>query len=67
MVNEISEAPAVEVSIIDRPDEPSLGVGEAVAGPLAAAIANAVYDAIGVRVRDLPLTRDRMLAAINEA
>jgi nicotinate dehydrogenase subunit B len=62
-----SEAPAVEVSIIDRPDEPSLGVGEAVAGPLAAAIANAVYDAIGVRVRDLPLTRERMLAAINDA
>lgn len=63
----LSEAPAVEVSIIDRPDEPSLGVGEAVAGPLAAAIANAVFDAIGVRVRDLPLTRERMLAAINDA
>jgi CO/xanthine dehydrogenase Mo-binding subunit len=62
-----SEAPAVEVSIIDRPDEPSLGVGEAVAGPVAAAIANAVFDAIGVRVRDLPLTRERMVAAINDA
>jgi nicotinate dehydrogenase subunit B len=62
-----SEAPAVEVFIIDRPDEPSLGVGEAVAGPLAAAIANAVSDALGVRVRDLPLTRERMLAAINDA
>lgn len=62
-----SEAPAVEVSIIDRPDEPSLGVGEAVAGPVAAAIANAVFDAIGVRVRDLPLTRERMLAAIADA
>lgn len=62
-----SEAPAVEVSIIDRPDQPSLGVGEAVAGPVAAAIANAVFDAIGVRVRDLPLTRGRLLAAINDA
>jgi nicotinate dehydrogenase subunit B len=62
-----SEAPAVEVSIIDRPDEPSLGVGEAVAGPVAAAIANAVFDAIGMRMRDLPLTRERMLAAINDA
>lgn len=61
------EAPAVEVAIIDRPDEPSLGVGEAVAGPVAAAIANAVFDAIGVRVRDLPFTRERLLAAINEA
>lgn len=62
-----SESPAVEVCIIDRPDEPSLGVGEAVAGPVAAAIANAVFDAIGVRVRDLPLTRERTLAAINDA
>ena len=62
-----SESPPVEVSIIDRPDELSLGVGEAVAGPVAAAIANAVFDAIGVRVRDLPLTRERMLAAINDA
>jgi nicotinate dehydrogenase subunit B len=60
-----SEAPAVETIVIDRPDEPSLGVGEAVAGPTAAAIANAVFDAIGVRVRDLPMTPDRVLAAIH--
>jgi nicotinate dehydrogenase subunit B len=59
-----SEAPPVETIIIDRPAEPSLGMGEAVLGPAAAAIANAVYDAIGVRVRDLPMTRDRVLAAI---
>ena len=62
-----SEAPLVEVTIIDRPDQPSLGMGEAVAGPTAAAIANAVFDAIGVRVRDLPLTRERMMMAINNA
>jgi CO/xanthine dehydrogenase Mo-binding subunit len=55
------------VTIIDRPDQPSLGVGEAVAGPTAAAIANAVFDAIGVRVRDLPLTRERMMVAINNS
>ena len=59
------EAPAVETIVIDRPDQPSLGVGEAVAGPTAAAIANAVFDAIGVRVRDLPMTPDRVLAAIH--
>jgi nicotinate dehydrogenase subunit B len=51
--------------LIDRPDEPSLGVGEGMAGPTAAAIANAVYDALGVRVRDLPITRERILAAMN--
>src|SRR5215467_2104931 len=62
-----SEAPPVEVTIIDRPDQPSLGIGEAVAGPTAAAIANAVFDAIGVRVRDLPLTRERMMVAINNS
>jgi CO/xanthine dehydrogenase Mo-binding subunit len=59
-----SEAPPVETIIIDRPAEPSLGMGEAVAGPTAAAIANAVYDAIGVRVRDLPMTRDRVMTTI---
>jgi nicotinate dehydrogenase subunit B len=62
-----SEAPPVETIIIDRPDQPSLGMGEAVAGPTAAAIANAVFEAIGVRVRDLPLTRERVVMAINEA
>src|SRR5262249_3919666 len=62
-----SEAPSVEVTIIDRPDQPSLGMGEAVAGPTAAAIANAVFDVIGIRVRDLPLTRERVIAAINNS
>ena len=62
-----TEAPPVETIIIDRPDQPSLGMGEAVAGPTAAAIANAVFDAIGMRVRDLPLTRERMVATINDA
>ena len=61
------EAPPVETIIIDRPDQPSLGIGEAVAGPTAAAIANAVFDAMGIRVRDLPLTRERIMVAINEA
>jgi CO/xanthine dehydrogenase Mo-binding subunit len=59
-----SEAPPVETIIIGHPAEPSLGMGEAVVGPTAAAIANAVYDAIGVRVRGLPLTRDRVMATI---
>jgi CO/xanthine dehydrogenase Mo-binding subunit len=62
-----AEAPPVETIIIDRPDLPSLGIGEAVAGPTAAAIANAVFDAMGIRVRDLPLTRERIMMAINEA
>jgi CO/xanthine dehydrogenase Mo-binding subunit len=59
-----SEAPAVEVEIIARPAEKALGAGEAAHGPVAGAIANAVTDALGVRVRDLPITRDRIVAAM---
>lgn len=60
-----SEVPAVEVEIIARPDEKALGAGEAAHGPVAGAIANAVFDALGVRVRDLPITRDRIIAAMS--
>ncbi|MGZ5677014.1 MAG: molybdopterin cofactor-binding domain-containing protein [Usitatibacter sp.] len=59
-----SEAPAVDVEIVSRPDCPAVGVGEAAQGPTAAAIANAVFDALGVRVRDLPLTTEHIRAAI---
>ena len=57
-----SEAPAVEVEIVPRPDHPAVGAGEAALGPTAAAIANAVFDCLGVRARDLPLTGERMRA-----
>ena len=59
-----SEVPAVDVEIIARPEEKAIGAGEAAHGPTAAAIGNAVFDALGVRVRDLPITRERILAAI---
>jgi nicotinate dehydrogenase subunit B len=59
-----SEVPAVEVLLIAN-DQPSVGAGECTMGPVAAAIANAVHDALGVRVRDLPLTPERIAAAIN--
>jgi nicotinate dehydrogenase subunit B len=55
---------SVEVHVIDRPGQPFLGTGEAAQGPTAAAIANAVADAIGARVREIPLTPDRVKAAI---
>ena len=58
------EVPEVEVVLLDRPQAVSVGAGEATQGPTAAAIANAVHDAIGVRVRDLPLTADRVRAAV---
>ena len=50
------EVPEVETVLADRPGEPFLGAGEASCGPTGAAIANAVFDATGVRARRLPLT-----------
>ena len=59
-----SEVPAIEVVIVDNPDQPTLGMGECTFGPTAAAIGNAVSHALGVRIRDMPLTRDRIAAAL---
>ena len=61
-----SEVPQVELALLDRPQEKAVGAGEATHGPVAAAIANAVADAIGVRVRELPLTRERLERAVQE-
>ncbi|HEX7891516.1 MAG TPA: molybdopterin cofactor-binding domain-containing protein [Ramlibacter sp.] len=58
-----SEVPQMEIALIDRPQEKSLGAGEPTHGPLAAAIANAVADAVGVRVREMPITWDRVQQA----
>jgi nicotinate dehydrogenase subunit B len=55
---------SVEVQIMDRPGEPFLGTGEAAQGPTAAAIGNAIADATGVRMRELPLTTERIRAAM---
>jgi CO/xanthine dehydrogenase Mo-binding subunit len=59
-----SEVPEVQVELIQRPDSDPLGAGEAAHGPVTAAIANAVFDALGVRVRNLPITRDSLIAAM---
>lgn len=55
---------SLEVHVIDRPGLPFLGTGEAGQGPMAAAIANALCDATGARLRDLPLSPTRIKAAI---
>jgi nicotinate dehydrogenase subunit B len=62
-----SQTPPVDVILVESPEDPSLGAGEAAQGPTAAAIANAVTAAIGVRVRDLPLTTEAVVAAIDRA
>jgi nicotinate dehydrogenase subunit B len=58
-----SEVPQVQVQLLQRPGEPSVGAGEAPSGPTGAAIGNAVFDALGIRIRDLPITPERILAA----
>ena len=58
--------PEIETVLMERPGEPFLGAGEAVAGPAAAAIANAIYSATGLRLRRLPFTPDAIRAAAME-
>ena len=55
---------AIEVHIINQPGQPFLGCGEAGQGPAATAIASGIADATGQRLRDLPLTRERIKTAI---
>jgi len=58
-----TEVPAIETLLLDRPEEPCLGAGEACQGPTPAAIANAVSHAIGARLRRTPFTPERVIAA----
>jgi len=62
-----AETPETNVEIIAGPEFPSTGVGEVSLGPTAGAIANAVANVFGLRVRDLPLTRERLMKAAFEA
>ena len=59
-----SEVPEISTEIIHAPELPTLGMGECTFGPTAAAIGNAVAHALGTRIRDMPLTRERIAAAL---
>jgi len=59
----MTEVPSVDVSLINRPEERPVGAGESSQGPTVAAIANAVANATGRRLRDLPFTAERVKAA----
>ena len=59
-----TEVPEVTVRLVSEPGEREAGAGELAQGPVAAAIGNALADAVGVRVRDLPLTRAQVIKAI---
>jgi CO/xanthine dehydrogenase Mo-binding subunit len=60
-----SEVPKIEIDLIDRPTEPPFGAGEATCAAVGAALANAVYDAAGVRLRTVPFTPERVKATLN--
>ena len=55
-----SEAPAVDIVLINHPELPPMGAGEASTTAVAAAIGNAIFDAIGVRLRQVPFTPERL-------
>jgi nicotinate dehydrogenase subunit B len=63
-VLKFSEVPEISMELLNTKDEVPLGIGEVAGGPIAAAIGNAVYHALGARIRELPLTRDRIMAAL---
>jgi len=58
------ELPEIDVQMLDYPDEPSMGAGESASVPSAAAVSNAIFDAIGIRLREVPFTPQRVLRAL---
>jgi nicotinate dehydrogenase subunit B len=61
------ELPEIDVVLINRPEEPPLGGGDAIGNHAGAAIANAIFDATGVRMRRAPFTPDRMRNALSSS
>jgi nicotinate dehydrogenase subunit B len=63
---DITEAPeSIDVVLINRPDVAPSGAGEPSIRPVAAAIANAIFDATGVRIRRVPFSPDRVKGALS--
>jgi CO/xanthine dehydrogenase Mo-binding subunit len=59
------DAPKIDVVLLNQPGQPYLGVGEGAQGPVPAAIANAIFDAVGIRLRKIPFTPARVQEALN--
>ena len=62
-----SEVPPLKIDLIQRVDQPPLGAGEAASSPVPAALANAVFDAVGVWLGEVPFTAERVKAAMRSA
>jgi xanthine dehydrogenase YagR molybdenum-binding subunit len=63
---QLADAPEIEVILLDMPERGVIGIGEPVTIPTAAAVANAVANALGVRVNSLPITPQRVLDAVGK-
>jgi nicotinate dehydrogenase subunit B len=63
-ITRFSEAPQVDIVLIKNPDLPPQGCGEPAITTVGAALANAIFDAVGARVTTLPMTPERILSAI---
>jgi len=61
------ELPQVDIQLLDYPDEPPMGAGESASVPSAAAVGNALFDALGLRMREVPFTPERVLKALESA
>jgi len=62
----LADAPEIDLVLLDMPERGVIGIGEPVTIPTAGAIANAVANAIGVRVGSLPITPQKVLAALGK-
>src|SRR5262245_66288194 len=62
-----AEVPAIEIVLLNRPDMPAAGAGETAVTVTAGAIANAIFDATGLRLRQVPFTPERVKAAFAKA
>jgi CO/xanthine dehydrogenase Mo-binding subunit len=58
------DVPALEIDLVERPEAPPLGVGEAASTPVPAALANAIFDATGLRLRRVPFSTASLKARL---
>ena len=65
-ITRFSDAPPIDVILVDNPDVPPQGCGEPAITTVGAALANAIFDAVGARVYTLPMTPERILAAMDK-
>ena len=60
------DVPKIEVTLLNRPDQPATGAGETAITLTAAALGNAIFDATGARIRQVPFTPERVKSALGK-